>query len=619
MKKSASEIDKEINELSERMAKAADLKQTLLDTILNLGPEGLKKAAENLTSDQQELLKACMEDLKKTANMPEVTEDSKEITAKRTKTPAAKMKTESLSGSDDEDEKLMKEKNDEIKHQGGPKDSPLEGQIIKSKETPHKGPGGGIIIGHTRNNKPIYEKANHEGHKEFSPKDHKDAHDKHMEISSPIRMQMEGPMDPKDERSKEEKDKAHMELYHHARAHENEAREHLHMSAKKEDKEMEKCYGPSMSKGYEGFKAVEESAKEGGAKDPAAVAAAVGMKKYGKGKMEEMAHEGKKAPEMEKAYENSMTKSEKLAKKQGVPEGVDPEKHEDCVHDVKAEGHGKVSAIKICNASMQKGEEMENEKHEQEEDKAIAKLQEIQSDEKKGKKEKEPMSPEEKLAKKEMKKAKKIKKSLKKIVKMAKSLKMSKDQVVKAIKEANNNLKLVKAEMKAKLLKEEDQVKMAGQDKGALTQKVDTSDGELCVEPDETADEALAKLPKVEKSVQWNLKSSIAANSLGRNTHWNVDEYIVKAEEEKQDTIKKGAYFGEAASEELKKSTPEKMDLNDLIEKGFDYSREEIERLEGIKNHKNDGSVLVKKSFSDREIAAALGMDEKTYKELMGE
>jgi hypothetical protein len=49
-----------------------------------------------------------------------------------------------------------------------------------------------------------------------------------------------------------------------------------------------------MAKKYEGFKAVEESAAKSGASDPAAVAAAVGMKKYGKKNFEQHAHEGKK-------------------------------------------------------------------------------------------------------------------------------------------------------------------------------------------------------------------------------------------------------------------------------------------------------------------------------------
>ena len=42
------------------------------------------------------------------------------------------------------------------------------------------------------------------------------------------------------------------------------------------------------------FKKVEEEAKKSGAQNPAAVAAAVGMKKYGKAKMEKMAQKGKK-------------------------------------------------------------------------------------------------------------------------------------------------------------------------------------------------------------------------------------------------------------------------------------------------------------------------------------
>lgn len=42
------------------------------------------------------------------------------------------------------------------------------------------------------------------------------------------------------------------------------------------------------------FAAVEASAKASGARNPAAVAAAAGMKKYGKGRMEAMARAGKK-------------------------------------------------------------------------------------------------------------------------------------------------------------------------------------------------------------------------------------------------------------------------------------------------------------------------------------
>jgi hypothetical protein len=42
------------------------------------------------------------------------------------------------------------------------------------------------------------------------------------------------------------------------------------------------------------FKVVEKSAAKSGAKNPAAVAAAIGIKKYGVAKMEKMAKAGKK-------------------------------------------------------------------------------------------------------------------------------------------------------------------------------------------------------------------------------------------------------------------------------------------------------------------------------------
>lgn len=42
------------------------------------------------------------------------------------------------------------------------------------------------------------------------------------------------------------------------------------------------------------FKAIEKKAAKSGARNPKAVAAAAGIKKYGKGKMEKMAKAGKK-------------------------------------------------------------------------------------------------------------------------------------------------------------------------------------------------------------------------------------------------------------------------------------------------------------------------------------
>ncbi len=48
----------------------------------------------------------------------------------------------------------------------------------------------------------------------------------------------------------------------------------------------------------ESFKEVEASARKSGASNPAAVAASVGFKKYGKRRMEKAAHEGKPAKDV---------------------------------------------------------------------------------------------------------------------------------------------------------------------------------------------------------------------------------------------------------------------------------------------------------------------------------
>lgn len=213
-----------------------------------------------------------------------------------------------------------------------------------------------------------------------------------------------------------------------------------------------------------------------------------------------------------------------------------------------------------------------------------------------------------------LEKDKKMKKALEEIVGLAKSLKMTKEEVVKAIKDAKEDLALVKSDMEAKkkLLAEESQVKPTDQTEGKK-EKIPEDKGELEIKSEQTPEE----IKIVKKSVNWQMKNTLGANTLGRNTHWDVDAYIVKSEEEKQDTIKKGAYFGEKEVEKLQKSETEKADINDLIEKGFDYSTEEIQRLEGIRTHKVEGKVV--KSFHDIEIARALGMSDEEYKKLMGE
>lgn len=78
----------------------------------------------------------------------------------------------------------------------------------------------------------------------------------------------------------------------------------------KHESDMEKVFAhyafgdaldPALEKKYEGFKAVEASAARSGAANPAAVAAKIGMEKYGKKKFEAAAHAGKKMKKKEKS------------------------------------------------------------------------------------------------------------------------------------------------------------------------------------------------------------------------------------------------------------------------------------------------------------------------------
>lgn len=454
MGKTVTEIDKEIEDLAENMAKSTtDSRQLLFDTIMELGPEGLKKAAADLTSDEQELLKSCVADLAKAQAV------SQDLTPEKTTTDANKMKTESLSGSDDEDEKkLMDEKNANHPHQGGPKDKPegWEGQIIKAIQ---------------------------------------DTEDLCKSLfKAPLK-----------EASKVEID-------------EDKASVMNQICWKIDDLKRLKDSAWLIEDEVPDIKDIME-------------------KKFSKIKSE--------IKDLASKY-SSLKKSKEAEVEMPAKEAVNKlMEMEEAEHGKDIDGNGKVA------------EKLEKEK--------------------------------------------KMKKSLAEIVEMAKSLNMSKEEVIKTIKGSNEDLELVKGKMKEKMEEMKEESKEPKKEEAK----------------EEKAEEK--KEAKMEKSVQWSPKSSIAANTLGRNTHWDVDAYIEKYEQEKQETIKKGGYFGETQGESLKKSEgeAEKVDLNDLIAKGMDYSTDEIKRIEGVRDHKVEGKLV--KSFDNIDIAKALGMTEEEYRKFFGE
>ena len=125
-----SDINKEIEALAENMEKSVQEEkgETLEETITRLGPEGLKKAMPTLTEGELDLLRFTLEDMVKAKATQEEAPAAPVIEGKLTDT-----KIQEEKGDDDEDEKLVKEKNKDINHQGDVSPEGREGQIIKAE------------------------------------------------------------------------------------------------------------------------------------------------------------------------------------------------------------------------------------------------------------------------------------------------------------------------------------------------------------------------------------------------------------------------------------------------------------------------------------------------------
>jgi len=208
-------LDQEINNLADSLAKASTTPiETLKQTIIALGPEGLKKKMDELSGEEATLLKSVLDEmaLEKAQKM------DVENTPKKKMVKIKDLEVEVEESGDDEEEKLMDAKNATHPHQGD--NSELPGQVIKAEkieekvdeiaedeaeeaveeheEKMHKevkkseeiiekagkgeGSKGGKIIGHTKTGKPIYETGN-KGAKGWSAGDHHEAYKTHLKLS----------------------------------------------------------------------------------------------------------------------------------------------------------------------------------------------------------------------------------------------------------------------------------------------------------------------------------------------------------------------------------------------------------------------------------------------------
>lgn len=135
MKKSQeTNMPKSINEEIEEMAKSMETAtidpfENLMETVQELGPEGIKKALPNMNDTQKKLLKSVLENMNKSVEMDDVYDGDRKFA----KVP--QLGTEIEDGSDDEDEKLVKEAAAaQQNHQGNNDPEGFEGQVIKSED-----------------------------------------------------------------------------------------------------------------------------------------------------------------------------------------------------------------------------------------------------------------------------------------------------------------------------------------------------------------------------------------------------------------------------------------------------------------------------------------------------
>jgi hypothetical protein len=149
---------------------------------------------------------------------------------------------------------------------------------------------------------------------------------------------------------------------------------------------------------------------------------------------------------------------------------------------------------------------------------------------------------------------------------------------------------------KAKMNKEEDQLGDAPNLEGGkqVAKKTPAPDIE---------DNAKANKKNMTKSVSWDDEQRLLkANTGGRNFNFNVEHFITE-------TLKQ-----EPKAPEIKKA--EKEDINDILEKGGDRNWDQVRDQRAADASKTSGKLV--KSFSDEELAEAMGMTVEEAKKILG-
>lgn len=122
------DINKEIDQAADKMEKSVKTpREILLDTIRELGPEGIRAKLPSLEKSEKELLLSVLEEMKKAVSMDDA------YAAKYVQGKVDDTKIQEDKADDDQDEKLVKPEAAKMSQQGTPTDG-WEGQVIKAKE-----------------------------------------------------------------------------------------------------------------------------------------------------------------------------------------------------------------------------------------------------------------------------------------------------------------------------------------------------------------------------------------------------------------------------------------------------------------------------------------------------
>jgi hypothetical protein len=570
----AKSVEQEIDQLSENMAKSTnDPRDLVIATIEELGPEGLKKAMPNLSNDQKVLLKSVLTDMKKSVEMDDVYDGDKKFVQLQN------AGTEEENGSDDEDEKLVKPEAANFKHQGGSDaegEAGWEGQVIKGRgpdKKPRKRRGSGAAQPDAAAAKPKAKAKITEAVKDAVFDAVQDA-DNAGEM--PTKEEFEA-LAAKTKMDVPSVKKLFNKINKEFKNHQSDS---LHDGMSKSIADELEC-DEDLVKGL--FESREKMAIKTKAEAPSKDDMFWDLKRAIRDmkEMKELRYTIEdELPEAKEAFEAKYSACKAKAKKYLTKYNSMKKSQNEDVNMAK-------SIEEMIDETLEKGYGM-----------------------KKMMDKKDVKDVAEKEAKEEVKDHKD------KMHKMKKSLIALKDEIIKSYEDAglawNNDL--IKAEMKKKMNKEEDQVEMGGQDKGGKADRADKNapdDIKVGKDAEETADEAVNKVGKMKKSVSYEKdeNSLIKANTLGRNHHFSINAYYDEA-------IRKSAAGEEVEGEDLKKSESD-YDINDLIEKGMDTNADDYMTNHYLEQQKLGGEF--RKSFSDEDMEKACGMKKKDAAKVMGE